>query len=87
MIWIVFFVNLNLILEANTGEQLYGIPVVTSNYVNMFRTSVGDLQEPLFPCVEQGNCMYTATTLWIVFMSEIYFMTIILNNFLIAKVS
>ena len=53
----------------------------------MFRTSVGDIQDPVFMCPEGEECALPLLEIWIVFVANVYFLTIILNNFLIAKVS
>ena len=81
-----FFVQLNSILGATSGEKLDGVDIFASNYINMFRSSVGDLQIPEFECKPEDNCEYTYLAIWFVFILMIYFMTIILNNFLIARV-
>lgn len=44
VIWIVFFVTLNKYLGANLGTEIVGVGVNFSNYINMFRSSVGDIQ-------------------------------------------
>lgn len=58
-----------------------------SNYIQMFRTSVGDIQEPVFKCLAEDECAVVLIEIWMVFVLILYFVTIILNNFLIAKVS
>ena len=89
LIWIVFFVQVNLILGAHSGEELDGMTLLaysrsTSNYVNMFRSSIGDLQDPQFT---ENDGTYLPIVIWFAFIVMIYFMPVILNNFLIAKVS
>lgn len=81
VIWIVFFVTLNKYLGANLGTEIVGVGVNFSNYINMFRSSVGDIQEPA------SDVTKNLRIIWFVFVMSIYFNTIILNNFLIAKVS
>ena len=86
-VWLVFFVCLNEIMGAKSGEKLSGLDANLSNYINMFRTTFGDIMEPIYECPEGEDCTVTFLKLWLVFIFMVYFMTIILNNFLIAKVS
>ena len=46
LIWIVFFVTLFKFLGAKLGEEIDGVGKTFSNYINMFRTSVGDIIDP-----------------------------------------
>ena len=85
MIWIVFFNSINRQLGVTSGKPISGINVLFSNYINMFRSSVGDIQEPQIVCTN-NNCEWITFLNWVIFLLKIYFMTIILNNFLIAKV-
>ena len=59
VIWIIFFVSLMQILGANLGQPISGVGVYYSNYISMFRTSVGDVQEPAFECPVGKNCVMT----------------------------
>lgn len=46
VVWIVFFATLNQYLGARLGDQINGVGGTLSNYINVFRSSVGDVQEP-----------------------------------------
>lgn len=85
-IWTVFFVSMNTVLGVNQ-PKLDGVNQFYSNYINMFRITFGDIMEPIFECPEGRDCTYTYVRIWLVFVAMVYLMTIILNNFLIAKVS
>jgi len=92
IIWILFFESLMWILDATIGKPLTGIEEHFSNYIQLFRTSVGDIQKPEFLCTEaedtEGKCgLNYYIKIWVVFVVEVYFITIVLNNFLIAKIS
>lgn len=50
VIWIIFFVMLNQFLGANVGGEIDGVGQDMSNYINMFRSAVGDLNEPVPVC-------------------------------------
>lgn len=82
-------VSLIQILGSNLGDQIEGLGeyAFVSNYINMFRSTVGDIQNPDFECKAEDNCVDTFVKIWVVFVVTVYIGTIILNNFLIAKVS
>ena len=42
-IWIFFFFSLYRMLGAESGEPIEGLDSLLSNYINMFKTSVGDI--------------------------------------------
>jgi hypothetical protein len=49
VIYIVFFVTFNRFLGAQVGEEIDDVGLL-SNYINLFRSSVGDIQEPKSLC-------------------------------------
>lgn len=47
-VWIVFFVCGNSILGATSGDPYPNLGVATSDYLNMFRSAIGDIKDPVF---------------------------------------
>ena len=92
LIWIVFFVCLNRIVGTVQGDGIKNMDDNISEYINMFRNSIGDLQQPFLQSNEDCTgdaCKNNLPVLftWAVFVINVYFMAIILTNFLIARVS
>lgn len=47
-IWIIYFVCANSILGATSGDPYDNLGVGTSDYLNMFRSAIGDIKDPVF---------------------------------------
>lgn len=86
IIWIQFYIALFRILGAKVGDEIPGIGLGFSNVINMFKTAVGDLQDPTYDMKESSFSWVTAV-IYFTYAVMIYIETLILNNFLIAKVS
>ena len=54
-IWIVFFVCGNTLLGATSGDPYPNLGVSSSDYLNMFRSAIGDIKDPVFACKVQGS--------------------------------
>jgi hypothetical protein len=85
--WIQFFIALNRVLGASVGDEIKGIGLGFSNVINLFKFSVGDLQDPTFDNKEESKFYWVILGINIIYAVIIYIETLILNNFLIAKVS
>ena len=58
VIWIIFFVSLVQILGAYLGHPVSGVRLYFSNYISMFKSSVGDIEEAVFEWpVEDSRAM------------------------------
>lgn len=90
-IWLEFFIALYRILGVRIGSPVDGIEVNLSDFIKMFRSSVGDLQEPEphseWKSFNDGQFTWVLSAIWVTYVCMIYLETVILNNFLIAKVS
>ena len=51
-VWIVYFVCSNTILGATSGDPYPNLGIATSDYLNMFRSAIGDIKDPVFVCKE-----------------------------------
>ena len=72
VIWIVFFVILNQYLDTNIGDEINGVGVNFSNYINVFRTSVGDIKDPnpvKCDSEDEEDCPRSMTAIWIAFIT------------------
>ena len=47
-IWIIYFVCANSILRASSGDPYDNLGVGISDYLNMFRSAIGDIKDPVF---------------------------------------
>ena len=71
IIWMEFFIALNRILGATVGDQIPGIEVSTSNFINMFRASVGDLQNPIYD-YRDSTFRWVIVGIWSTYVVIIY---------------
>ena len=71
------------ILSARIGEPIEGLNDYFSFFIQIFRTSIGDVQDPMTEIESTQIVVF----IYIVYLMMLFLTTVILNNFMIAKVS
>ena len=67
--WIQFFIALNRVLGASVGDEIKGIGLGFSNVINLFKFSVGDLQDPTFDNKEESKFYWVILGINIIYLS------------------
>jgi hypothetical protein len=55
VIWIIFFDAILKFLGAQMGDEIDDVGLSLSNYINFFRSSVGDIQDPKSLCTNDNK--------------------------------